>query len=49
MKRLLLLAVLAGLFGLAISGLQAAKQPASGSCGCCTSPANCPTPSSCAH
>ncbi len=30
MKRLLLLAVLAGLFGLGISGLQAAKQPVSG-------------------
>ncbi len=49
MKRLLLLALLAGLLGLGISGLRAAARSGSGCGSCCTSPADCPTPSCCSH
>ncbi len=47
MKRLLLLGLLAGLLGVGLAKPWTSGQAKSGCSGCCTTPADCPTPSCC--
>jgi hypothetical protein len=49
MKRLMVLAVLAGLLGFGATASWAAALAAAHCNGCCTSPADCRTPSCCSH
>lgn len=47
MKRILLLGLLAGLLGLGVVRPWTTNASSPGCTGCCTSPADCPTPSCC--
>ncbi len=47
MKRLLLLVLLAGAVGMGLARTRPAHLPVASCSGCCTTPANCPTPSCC--